>query len=115
MNISWSVITCILIVGICVILFFNRPLNLMFFNINSLPMLLATKTTLELLKKENTKENRKYVRSMCCDGYKFTDDFMNYVNGTFGYHNIEFLVIVMYEYINFKEMTKEAHSEDKTT
>ena len=107
----WSILTCILLASVCVILFWNRPLALMFFNTKSLPMYLASRITLEMLQLENTKENRRYIRKMCCNGHKFSEDFLDYVNNTFGTYNIEGLGIVMYEYISFKEKMKEVHDE----
>lgn len=108
-----SVIACIIGIILCIAMFFNRPLALMFFDTKSLPMFLASRTTLKLLGKENTKENRQYIRKMCCNGHKFTDDFLDYANSTFYSFNIENLGLTMYEYISFKEKAKEVHDESK--
>ncbi len=108
-----SVLACITVLIICVVLFFSRPLSLMFFDTRSLPMYIATKNTLKLLRKSNTKENRQYVRQICCDGRRFTDDFIKYADSTFYSHTIDSLGITMYEYINFKEKLKEVHDESK--
>lgn len=48
---------------------------------------------------------------MCCTGYKFSEDFLDYASNTFGTYDIEGLGIVMYEYISFKEKMKEVHDE----
>ena len=108
-----SAIVCIIGTILCIAMFFNRPLTLMFLDTKSLPMYFASKITLKLLEKENTKENRQYIRNMCCDGHKFTDDFLDYADSTFYSFNIESLGITMYEYISFKEKAKEVHNEDK--
>lgn len=107
-----SVIACIIGTILCIAIFFNRPLVLMFFDTYSLPMYLASKNTLKLLGKENTKENRQYIRKMCCEGHKFTDDFIKYADCTCYSHTIENLGITMYEYISFKEKTKEVHDNE---
>lgn len=108
----WPVLTYIMLCIVCVILFFNRPLILMYLNTASLPMYFASKVALELLHLKNTKENRKYIKKMCCNGRKFSEDFLDYANGMFTSYTIENLGILIYEYISFKEKAKEVHKNE---
>lgn len=110
----WSIIVCMVLLAFVIIISFNRPYSIMFFYTNSLPMYFATKYTLELLGRENTKENRKYVKSMCCSGTKFSEEFLEYSKATFCSMTLPSMGQTMYDYITFKEKAKEVHQNEST-
>lgn len=110
----WSIIMCTILLVIILLAGLDRPYLVMFFYTNSLPMYFATKYTLELLGRENTIENRKYVKSMCCSGTKFSEEFLEYSKATFCSMTLPSIGQTMYDYITFKEKAKEVHQNEST-
>lgn len=110
----WSIIICNILLVILLIVGIARPYLVIFFYTDSLPMYLATKYTLELLERENTKENREYVKSMCCSETKFSEEFLEYSKATFCSMTLPSIGQTMYNYITFKEKEKEVHQNEST-
>lgn len=73
-------------------------------------MYISIVNALKLLSLPNTKENRQYIKSICCQNNRFTEKFCKYAYSTYYNIDINVLSITIYEYILFVENIKE----DKT-
>lgn len=107
-----KVIGIAVVIIVVVVIFYNRTLVLNLVNTDSLPVYIAIRGALDQLNRENTKENRAYIRTLCCHNNRFTDDFCNYADASFvNYFNIDSLGFVMAEYVIFKEHVEQKEGE----
>lgn len=106
-SIIFSLLIIVLIIVLIIILYFGCPINVYFININCLPVYISIVKALKLLSLSNTKENRQYVKSICCENNRFTEKFCKYANDTYYNIDINILSITIYEYILFVENVKE--------
>lgn len=97
---------------IVITIFYNRTIVLNLVNTDSLPVYIAIRKALNQLNRENTKENRMYIRNLCCHNNRFTDDFCDYAEASFvNYLNIDFLGFAMAEYVTFIEHVEQKEGE----